>query len=400
MDSQYRTVDVRPSSVRVEPVAVEPRRAHRPVSLLFALAWSVALVALVFWRFESASWSEPGAPAEAAPLLSVQESGDELLPAERATIEVYRRASPSVVHVTNLTLARTSLFSRDVTALPQGTGSGFLWDERGHVVTNYHVTRGAELVHVKLGDRKTYEAQVVGEAPHHDLAVLKLQHAAWRGLQGLEVGRSEGLRVGQSVYAIGNPFGLDQTLTTGVISGLGREIRSLTGHKIDGVIQTDAAINPGNSGGPLLDSHGRLIGVNTAIVSPSGSYAGIGFAVPADVVREVVPMLIRDGRVTRAGMGVELLDDRESAALRLDGVGIRQVHDDTAADRAGLRSLRRYRDGSYAVDEILAVNGKAVRSMVDLYDILDGREVGDEVQVRIRRGRNETEIPIRLQEIE
>jgi S1-C subfamily serine protease len=402
MTSQHRIVDVLPRSVRVGPPAT-PRPAGRASSLFWACAWSAVLAALVFWRFETTSWAEPATLAGLAPLAggaAAQEVPAGLLPEERSTIELYRRASPSVVHVTNLALARTNRFTMDVTEVPQGTGSGFLWDDEGHIVTNYHVIQNAEVLHVSLGDGLTYEAEKVGEAPHHDLAVLRLKRAPRRGQRGLELGRSSDLRVGQNVYAIGNPFGLDQTLTTGVISGLGREIRSLFGHKIEDVIQTDAAINPGNSGGPLLDSHGRLIGVNTAIVSPSGAYAGIGFAVPVDVVREVVPVLIRHGKVMRPGMGVRVMDDRYSRLLGLDGVGISQVLAGSAAERAGLLSAREYRDGTIAVDEILALDGQEVSSKTDLFDILDNSSVGEQVKVRVRRGTKVAEVPVRLQEIE
>ena len=264
-----RTLNVEPRFVRV----LDPEgqaRDRRGASLAIAVPLALALFALVFWRLSAASFT---APFEAAAVFTLPQTAAEradLLPDERETVELFERASPSVVNVTNLGLARASPFSRDVTEYPQGTGSGFLWDARGHVVTNYHVVAGSDVLRVALGD-KEYEARVVGLAEHRDLAVLKLEDAPRRELAGLALGESSNLLVGQRVYAIGNPFGLDQTLTTGVISGLGREIRSIVGHKIGGLIQTDAAINPGNSGGPLLDSRGRLIGVNTAIVSPSGA---------------------------------------------------------------------------------------------------------------------------------
>jgi len=219
-------------------------------------------------------------------------------------------------------------------------------------------------------------------------------------LRGLTVGRSSDLLVGQKVFAVGNPFGLDQTLTTGVISGLGREIRSLTNHKISDVIQTDAAINPGNSGGPLLDSSGRLIGVNTAIVSPSGAYAGVGFAVPVDVVKRSVPQLIEHGRVERPGLGITHLTDPQSRQLGLRGVGVRTVGPDSAAERAGLQDIRIYRDGTYDVDEILAIDGKRVASVTDLYDILDQHEVGDVVTLSVRRGDEMQDVRAKLQALE
>jgi S1-C subfamily serine protease len=405
MDPQETIVEVRPRAVRGgAPVERAPARP-RGASLIWAVAGSLALFALLFCRFETAAFAAPAslAPVSLAPVSLVGASvplqeGADLLPQERSTVELFRRASPSVVHVTNLAHQR-SRFSRNVTELPQGTGTGFLWDDKGHVVTNYHVIHNATGVAVTLGDRR-YEARVIGESPDHDLAVLELEGAPRRGLRGLSLGSSTNLRVGQNVYAIGNPFGLDQTLTTGVISGLGREIRSLSQHRIQDVIQTDAAINPGNSGGPLLDSNGRLIGVNTAIVSPSGAYAGIGFAVPVDAVREVVPQLIRYGRVTKPGLGVILMDDRLSTRLRLTGVGIEEVVEGTAAARAGLRSARLYNDGTVALDEIVAIDGTKVASRTDLFDILDEREVGDEVRLQVRRGRKVTEVPVTLQPIQ
>jgi len=290
-----------------------------------------------------------------------------------------------------------------VTEYPQGTGTGFLWDDRGHVVTNYHVVAsslesGGEL-RVTLGTQ-TYAAKVIGEAQHRDLAVLQLVDAPRKALRGLALGRSSDLLVGQRVFAIGNPFGLDQTLTTGVISGLGREIRSVSGHKIRDMIQTDAAINPGNSGGPLLDSHGRLIGVNTAIVSPSGAYAGVGFAVPVDVVRAVVPQLIESGHETRPGLGVALLEDGWARRYGIQGVGIATVIENGAAARAGLLSAERDSRGRLAIDIIQAVNGTAVRTNVDLLDALDQRAVGDEVVLSVLRGNKVAEVPVRLQPIQ
>ena len=399
MDARDTIVQGAPSAERVGRPLERPAARPRTASVLSAVAGSLTLFAMVFWRFESAAFVTPASLAPLAlPALSGAQEDTELLPGERSTVALFRRASPSVVHVTNLALQR-SRFSRNVTELPQGTGTGFLWDDKGHVVTNYHVIHNATGVAVTLGERR-FEARVIGESPDHDLAVLELVDAPRRGLRGLSLGNSRNLLVGQSVYAIGNPFGLDQTLTTGVISGLGREIRSLSQHRIQDVIQTDAAINPGNSGGPLLDSSGRLIGVNTAIVSPSGAYAGIGFAVPVDAVREVVPQLIRYGRVTKPGLGVILMDDRLSARLQLDGVGIEEVVEGTAAERAGLRSARLYKDGTVTLDEIMAVDGVKVSSRTDLFDILDEREVGDRVKLEIRRGNKLAAVLVTLQAIQ
>jgi S1-C subfamily serine protease len=216
---------------------------------------------------------------------------------ELANIEVFKRLSPSVVHITTLEVAR-DFFSRSVQQVPRGTGTGFVWDSQGHVVTNFHVIQGGDAARVTLADQSTHRATLVGAFPDRDLAVLKINLPRER-LHPIPVGTSRDLQVGQKVYAIGNPFGLDQTLTTGIVSALNREIDSVNQRTIRGVIQTDAAINPGNSGGPLLDSAGRLIGVNTAIYSPSGGSAGIGFAIPVDEVNRIVPRLIKEGRITR-----------------------------------------------------------------------------------------------------
>jgi S1-C subfamily serine protease len=373
----------------------ERTEPSRGFSILWALASSLVVFALVGWRFSEASRADARAPRQSdGPITRA-----DLTPEERATIELFRSVSPSVVNVTNLQMRR-DLFSRDVTETPFGSGSGFLWDDEGHVVTNFHVIYQSSRVQVTFAEGgKAYDADVIGTAPHSDLAVLKLRERP-RGLRGLTIGRSSDLLVGQKVFAVGNPFGLDQTLTTGVISGLGREIRSLTNHKISDVIQTDAAINPGNSGGPLLDSSGRLIGVNTAIVSPSGAYAGVGFAVPVDAVKRSVPQLIDYGRVERPGLGITHLTDPQSRQLGLRGVGVRTVGPDSAAERAGLQDIRIYRDGTYDVDEILAIDGKSVQGVTDLYDILDQHEVGDIVTLTVRRGSEMHEVRAKLQALE
>lgn len=224
---------------------------------------------------------------------------------EAATIDLFEKAVPSVCFITTLNV-RQDYWSRNVEEIPSGTGSGFIWDKEGHIITNFHVIQGGDRATVTLSDRKTYDAEIVGVAPDKDLAVLKIK-ASEAVLKPLPVGTSHDLKVGQYAFAIGNPFGLDQTLTTGVISALGREIKSVNGRAIRDVIQTDAAINPGNSGGPLLDSSGRLIGVNTQIYSPSGASAGIGFSIPVDEVNWVVPDLIKYGEVRRPVLGVSLL---------------------------------------------------------------------------------------------
>jgi S1-C subfamily serine protease len=216
---------------------------------------------------------------------------------EQTTIELFKAVSPSVVHVTNLAVQRQP-FSPNAQVVPRGTGTGFIWDENGFIVTNYHVVDGASAARVILSDHSTYDSTRIWGYPDKDLAVIRID-APKEKLKPILIGTSHDLQVGQKTYAIGNPFGLDQTLTTGIVSALGRQIESANGRPIEGVIQTSAAINPGNSGGPLLDSAGRLIGVNTAILSPSGAFAGIGFAIPVDEVNRLVPQLISYGKVAQ-----------------------------------------------------------------------------------------------------
>jgi S1-C subfamily serine protease len=325
----------------------------------------------------------------------------ELTPAERTVTALFEEASPSVVYITSIALRR-DFFRLNVMEIPQGTGSGFIWDDSGHVVTNYHVIRGVvrqgNRVEVTLADQTTWEAQLVGFAPEKDLAVLRIDAPTER-LQPLRIGASSDLRVGQDVLAIGNPFGFDQTLTTGIISALGREIESMDGVPIRDVIQTDAAINPGNSGGPLLDSAGRLIGVNTAIVSPSGGYAGLGFAIPVDTVNWVVPELIEHGRIQRPVLGVDLIADHATRRLGLEGALVGRVERGSGADEAGLRPTYRSRSGRWVIgDLIVAVEGTPVRSSGELRLALERREAGETVTVTVARENGEVDLPVRLSE--
>ena len=322
---------------------------------------------------------------------------DGLLEFERNTIEVFRRVSPSVVFVANASVSRGSfLFQAEQT--PQGAGSGFVWDERGHIVTNYHVVHGGERFSVSLADGTTYDAALVGVEPRKDLAVLRIDAGA--PLHPVRLADSHQLLVGQKVLAIGNPFGLDSTLTTGVISALGRQIESIAGTRIEDVIQTDASINPGNSGGPLLDSHGRVIGVTTAIFSTSGASAGIGFAVPAATVARLVPQLIEFGRVKWAGLGVQVLPDHIAAQWGIIGVIVRDVQPDSPAAKAGLRSIRVDRLGNpTGVDVITHIQGQPVLRPVDLIDVLDDYEPGDKVKVTYQRDGKSFEVEVELGEI-
>ena len=317
---------------------------------------------------------------------------------ETATVELFANVSPSVVYITNL-VRRRSAFGFNVFEVPQGTGSGFIWDSDGYVVTNFHVIQNASSAEVRLADQTTWPARLVGIEPDKDLAVLKID-APPASLRPIAIGRSNDLRVGQKVLAIGNPFGLDQTLTTGVISALGRHIQSVTGRTIRDVIQTDAAINPGNSGGPLLDSAGRVIGVNTAIYSPrgQGTYIGIGFAVPVDTVNLVVPELIAHGRVVRGGLGIMVARDDLARRLRIEGVLIMDVGDEAAS--SGLRATRRDAVGRLVLgDVVVAINDVPVRSGNELRDELERYEVGDVVTVTVERVSEREELEVELQPI-
>jgi S1-C subfamily serine protease len=301
-----------------------------------------------------------------------------------------------VVYITSLALKR-DIFSLNLFEIPQGTGSGFVWDQDGHIITNFHVIQEASGARVTLADHSVWDAQLVGTAPDQDLAVLYIS-APKHQLQPITVGTSDDLQVGQKVFAIGNPFGLDQTLTTGIISALGREINAVTGRTISGVIQTDAAINPGNSGGPLLDSAGRLIGVNTAIYSPSGASTGIGFAVPVDTVNRVVPQLIRHGRVIRPGLGVRIADDATARRLGLQGVLIIQTEKGSAADTAGLRGTRRDSEGRLLLgDVIVSINADPITASGDLMNILEKYAVGATVTVAVLREGTRVTVPVTLQ---
>ncbi len=305
---------------------------------------------------------------------------------ELAHIELFRKTSPSVVHITSLGVQR-DIFSLNVQQVPRGTGTGFVWDDLGHIVTNFHVIQGAQGARVTLADQSSFDATLVGAFADRDLAVLRIE-APKAKLPPILLGASRDLLVGQRVYAIGNPFGLDQTLTIGIISALNREIESFNSRTIRGVIQTDAAINPGNSGGPLLDSAGRLIGVNTQIASPSGASAGIGFAIPVDEVNRIVPRLIRDGRFLRPALGVSAGSTQLQRALQVPkGVVVVQVGAGTPAAKIGLQPFRRGNRGEViAGDVITAINDEAVADMDGMLGLLEKRAPGDAVTLTVWRG--------------
>ena len=304
---------------------------------------------------------------------------------ELNNISVFKRVSPSVVHITTLAVQR-DFFSLRTTEQPSGTGTGFVWDDAGHIVTNFHVIQGGDRATVTLNDQSSYPARLVGAFPDRDLAVLRIE-APRDKLPAIQLGTSRELLVGQKVYAIGNPFGLDQTLTTGIVSALNREIESVTRRAIRGAIQTDAAINPGNSGGPLLDSAGRLIGVNTSIYSPSGASAGIGFAIPVDEVNRIVPRLIRDGRFIRPALGVTSGPEHVAKALGApNGVLLVNVADGSPAAAAGLKPYSRDRNGRIVLgDVITAVDGQAVKDLDDMLSLLETRQIGEKVTLTVWR---------------
>ncbi|MFN7971079.1 MAG: trypsin-like peptidase domain-containing protein [Acidobacteriota bacterium] len=323
----------------------------------------------------------------------------DLSPEETRDIGVFRRASGSVVYITRSEMVRRGYF--EVAEMPTGTGSGFVWDRDGHIVTNYHVVqegrsqRGPSFS-VTLSDKSTWDARVIGIAPEKDLAVLKID-APPDKLTPLATGSSADLVVGQRVLAVGNPFGLDHTLTVGVVSALGREIQSPTGRTIHDVVQTDAAINPGNSGGPLLDSRGRLIGINSMIYSPSGASSGVGFAIPVDTVKRLVPQLIKNGRATQVGIGVSLLNDGLVQQWGIQGAVIYEVATGMPAEQAGLEGVTEGRGGRITLgDRIVAVDGKPVRTANDLADAFEAKGAGAPVSLTIQRHNERREVNLKL----
>jgi S1-C subfamily serine protease len=367
--------------------------AQRPPRGPSLLPWLFLLIAagfIVWWQFwpHGRSLLNPNEP-----LKPVTARGS-LAEDEKATIEIYKHARESVVYITTFSVG-SDVFGLTPYKIPRGTGSGFIWDEHGHVVTNFHVIRDAlrsrAAPQVTLADNSNLSAQIVGAAPDNDLAVLAI-NAPKSQLHPIQIGTSKDLQVGQKVFAIGNPFGLDQTLTTGVISALGRELSENSGASLQGLIQTDAAINPGNSGGPLLDSAGLLIGVNTAIISPTHSYAGIGFAIPVDEVNRVVTELIRSGKVSRPQLGIRAADDQvaqrveKRLGLQL-GVLILEIIPDSPAAKAGLQGTRISDEGDVQQlgDIIIAIDGKPVKTFRELQSALAKTKAGGTVKITYLR---------------
>lgn len=303
---------------------------------------------------------------------------------ERNNIEVFSDVSPSVVFVTNTQLRRR-LFSPNVMEIPRGSGTGFIWDESGLIVTNFHVVAGASKITITLASGRTYEAEAVGGAPEKDIALLRID-APEEVLKPIVLGDSERLAVGRKVLAIGNPFALDTSLSVGVVSALGREIRSVSNRTIKNVIQTDAAINPGNSGGPLLNSMGQLVGVNTAIYSPSGASAGIGFAIPVNTLKVIIPQLIEHGTLYRPVMGIETLTDYWAKRLQVKGVAILSVKPGFPAAMAGMVGVREdIRGNIHLGDVIVAIEGEPVTNEDSLLSMLEQFEPGDTIKVTTLR---------------
>lgn len=373
---------------------------QRPVSLRIAPLLTVLflcglmLLGTTLWREYKAHQEAEARNIYGTPR-AIEPRGD-LSQVEKTNIDIYKQTKPSVVHITSMSVQRDE-WTLNIQEVPEGTGSGFIWDAGGHVVTNFHVIKDAQSAHVTLADQSTYRASVVGVAPDKDLAVLHID-APKSKLVPIRIGTSDDLQVGQMAYAIGNPFGLDLTLTTGVVSALGREIQSVTKRSIKNVIQTDAAINPGNSGGPLLDSAGRLIGVNTAIYSPSGSSAGIGFAIPVDEVNRVVPQLIKKGKLERPGLGVQVAYDQTARGLGVHkGALLVNVLPGSPAEKAGLQPTRRTRTGHIRLgDIIVAIDDKPVEKANDLFEILEKYKIGDMATVTVVRDDEETKVQVTL----
>lgn len=369
-----------------------------PDRFLNRMRWILLLFAalLVLWQF--LPWIESRLIRATGEPRAVTARG-ELAPDERTTIEIFERASPSVVFISTRQRV-VDPWTRDITSVQRGNGSGLIWDDLGHVVTNHHVIAGASAAIVRLNDGRSYRATLVGASPSHDLAVLRIKVPFDRP-PPVPLGMSGDLRVGQKVFAIGNPFGLDYSLSSGLVSALDRSITDDDGGTIDHLIQTDAAINPGNSGGPLLDSAARLIGINTAIFSPSGAYAGIGFAVPVDTVNQVVPQLIAEGRYIRPSIGITVDGDLNRLAreqLGIEGVLIVQIQPGSAAEAAGLRgSLMDAQGNVVPGDIILSVGGRRTDSIAVLLAVLGDHRIGDRVMLRVSRSGEQIEVPVILQ---
>jgi S1-C subfamily serine protease len=372
-------------------------RKHQEYSLLksiqILLITLVSLLALfiILPRIESLWMSLKSEPRAVTPRGSLSST-------EKTNIEIFQETSPSVVYITTLS-DRINYWTRDISRIPQGTGSGFVWDQHGHIITNYHVLEGASAIKIRLCDQRIVDATFIGASADHDLAVLRISPTV-NMPKPIPIGTSADLQVGQITYAIGNPFGLDQTLTTGVVSALNRSLPNRNGSMIEGLIQTDAAINPGNSGGPLLDSAGRLVGINTAIYSPSGAYAGVGLAVPVDTVNRIIPQIIANGDYKRPKLGITIndeLNDIITKQLDVTGVAVIDVGPNTSAALAGLQGIEMINNIIVSGDLITAIDTHPIDSIKTLLSTLEKYAIGDKVKLKVIRNKKEVEISLVLQ---
>ena len=369
----------------------KPKTTTRLFILLFALFAGVSGLSNIFSDNEKGFIENVEAKST-----DISKRGD-LTPEEKGTIAIFRHNNPSVVYIS--TVKRViNVWTRDIREVPSGTGTGFLWDKQGHIITNYHVVQNNKTAKVRLNNKKSYTARVIGSSKRHDIAVLKLDGV--KDLpRAIQPGSSRSLIVGQKVFAIGNPFGLDHTLTTGIISALNRTINNRT-LNMDDLIQTDAAINPGNSGGPLLDSAGRLIGMNVAIYSPSGASAGIGFAIPVDKINRVVPNLIQNGRYVRPHVGISANDTANKVLLKelgIKGVLILEVERNSPADRAGLLDSKLI-DGDLVLGDVIqSIDGKKIESVNEFLDSIEQFKLNDTAMLGIlRNGKTKLKVPLKL----
>jgi S1-C subfamily serine protease len=366
------------------------KRSRRRGSILFISLGSASFISLAI-AYANAQEPAPTPPKPLPAYLSADEVN---------TIEVFQRVSPDVVNISNVQLER-QMFSYNVMEVPAGTGTGFVWDLQGHVVTNFHVVKGANKLTVSFKDGKTLPAKLIGTEQRKDIAVLKVQLPNDLTFSSIPIANSSELLVGQKTIAIGSPYGLDQTLTKGVVSALGRAIPGIGGVTIRDMIQTDASINPGNSGGPLLDSRGALIGMNTMIFSQSGSSAGIGFAVPSNTINRIVSQLIAHGRVKQPGLGIVSFDDSVTARLGLSGVILMDVTPGGPAAKAGMKGTFRGRSGEIIVgDRIIKIGKETIKNYDDLYNALDQFKVGDSVDVLFVRDRKERVVSVLLMDLQ
>jgi len=394
------------SAVSARRAALKPvsmlggKERHRDANALAALNQKVAAAAVAAALALAVTTGTGAALAYKSDPPAAVESSPTLNSLELSTINLFQKTKPSVAFVTTYQSARSKI-NTNIMEIPQGEGSGIVWPDRSGkniIVTNYHVVRGASSAKILFDDQELLVAELIGADPDKDIAVLQVKPKNGTSLQPITLGSSSALQVGQSVFAIGNPFGLDHSLSSGIVSGLGREMRSPTGRPISNVIQTDAAINPGNSGGPLLDSRGRLIGMNTSIYSPSGASAGIGFAIPVDTMSQVVDELVRNGRIVRPIIGISYLESAQAQALGVkSGVLVLDVPSGSRAEKAGLRGTSRTGFNSFELgDVITSLDGEQIRKEADLFRILEQKKVDQSVTLGVLRDGDKVSVNLKL----